>query len=41
MRKGRERFNGVQNVGNHIVGGGGAVLGDEVPNFRKVVSTSG
>jgi hypothetical protein len=26
-----------QDIGSHLVGGGGAVPGDEVPDFRKVV----
>ena len=37
MRKGHQSFNGVQNIGNHLVCGGGAILGDEVPNFGKVI----
>jgi hypothetical protein len=37
MRKRHQSFDGVQNIGNRIVSGGGTILGDEVPNFRKVV----
>jgi len=37
MRKGRQNFNGVQNIDNRLVCGGWAILGDEVPNFGKVI----
>ena len=37
MRKWYQSLNGVQNIGNHVVSGGGAILGDEISNLRKVV----